>query len=179
MGQCLLQGWAERVGRQYIATQDWPQAQLTVLPQPISPFFWKLVIRAPTGYDLAFVNLLAVDPVGPVSGRWRQFVAAYRPIDALKWQQYATVDSDKASAVWRAPQLALYRRFARLPYLVAVTEDPAERCYWFGDLRFVLPELATPFRYGLCQRAGTEHFALYRLTGRGITERQAISQSPW
>ena len=173
-GQCTLQAWAERLGRARIAAEGWHEAQLTVLPQPLSPFFWKLVIRRPTGYQLTFVNLLASN--ASEAGRdWRRFINAYRPPDDLLWLTYAGVGGEVAEDIWQRPELALYRRFARLPFLIDTTVEAEQQCHWFGDLRFVLPVMTTPFRYGLCRDATTDSYTLYRLTASDLSQRQVIA----
>ena len=50
--------------------------------------------------------------------------------------------------------MARFRDFARFPALYRREVTPHGVCYWFTDLRFVLPGRTPPFRYGLCHARG-------------------------
>ena len=51
---------------------------------------------------------------------------------------------------WSQPELEGFRRFAVLPALDEVIASGDEVCAFFVDLRFTVPGLKPPFRYGAC-----------------------------
>jgi inner membrane protein len=150
------------------------------MPQPLSPFNWKVVVIQGSQYRMALVNLLkagpqpAPDSDDPTLLGMMQY---YRPRDRLHWQSYPQVNGpQRITNVWQRPELELYRKFAVLPYLYNASENQAERCTWFADLRFKLPIAYAPFRYGLCREARTDRWKLYRLVGNGtgMTDRRLV-----
>jgi inner membrane protein len=56
-----------------------------------------------------------------------------------------------AREVWRQPDFAAFRRFARYPVLHRVDTAGAQTCLWFTDLRYALPHLFPAFRFGMCR----------------------------
>jgi len=149
---------------------DAPQAEIDVLPQPLSPFHWKLVVRDGDHYHLAHTALrpshfaaLAVRLPG-LPGALHE---RYRPGDALVWQYThrfgPTEQRAFAARAWQQQAFAPFRDFSALPVLLDVTEDERGRCAWFVDLRFVFPGLPPSFRYGTCQHSG--EWSIQRLRG--------------
>ncbi|MGH8489086.1 MAG: hypothetical protein ACREXS_09550, partial [Gammaproteobacteria bacterium] len=76
--------------------------------------------------------------------------------------------------VWSQDGFAGFREFARFPALYRVDRGGAARCVWFTDLRYTLPEMLPPFRFGMCRRADADPWRLYRLRLFTEDERQAI-----
>lgn len=147
----------------------WPgEQQVTVLPQPLSPLHWKLVLADGQAYRQAWLALGAeqVRGAGPDAPLPARIWALYRPADHLRWQEHsaptAPEHSDFIHAAWGRPEFAGFREFAGLPYLYGISRDEQARCAWFSDLRFQIEGLSPPFRYGMCLD-GEGNWALARL----------------
>jgi inner membrane protein len=169
--QGILKYQAHGIGQDYVVQQGWQDASIYTMPQPLSPFNWKVVVIQQTQYQMALVNLLRTGPQ-PEPDRSDATLSSlmryYRPRDHLRWQTYPQInDPPDVSTVWRRPELELYRKFAVLPYLYNASTNQNERCTWFDDLRFKLPIGYAPFRYGLCRETRTDRWKLYRLVGDG------------
>lgn len=132
------------------------------IPQPLSPLRWKLVVETPAGYAVAHVRLFAraggVQAAGaaPPEGILDRVAAAYAPAARPPWRLVPHPARDGrarplAARAWSRPELAAFRRFARFPFVVGETREGGMPCAWFSDLRFAVPGLAPPFRFGLCR----------------------------
>ncbi|TDF59580.1 metal-dependent hydrolase [Cupriavidus sp. L7L] len=173
------------------------QAQgVDALPQPFSPFNWKLIARAGTDYHVAHVNLAghpAWLPPWPVLGRLPAMARAYVPPAHMEWTlrpqllQLPLARSGQALAwqLWVRPDFADFRRFAVYPALSAITAMPATdlpprepgetaACVWFTDLRYDLPAVEDIFRYGYCRDSVQAPWRLYRLAYFSQEQRQRL-----
>lgn len=184
VGACLyvgaqagLQQQAIEVGRQSAREQSLVIEGLTALPQPLSPFNWKLVGRSGSEWFVAHVNLRSTPPwlpPMPYRARLLELAGAYRPPDQLVWRiRYRYGDQSELRAqveqLWNDPRFAAFRRFAVYPSLSRIEHDGAETCIWFTDLRYDLPTLPDTFRYGYCRDSADRPWQMYRL--RYFTER--------
>lgn len=154
--------------------------ELHAIPQPFSPFNWKMVRQTEDGYRLAYLNLLA----GEAGAGWLERLglplAAYRPPDDLQWRHHYRFGEDReqratVKAAWSQPAFAPFRRFASFPALYRY--EPAEAggsCVWFTDLRYALPFLPPSFRYGLCREDDGDEWRVYRLGALGDDKRVAL-----
>ena len=170
--QVFLKTQAENIAQNYVASEKLPAAQVYAMPQPFSPFNWKLIISTGTHYQMAYINLLAdkamPDPIEEPAMLW-DIGAYYRPAHALSWKPYSLFGTEerlpstapfttpKATSsiimsAWTHPDMAPFRRFSRYPVLYKVDKTQTHLCVWFVDLRFMLPTMTTPFRYGMCKR---------------------------
>jgi inner membrane protein len=176
--QAFLQHQAKDLGRAYVRGLALKDATVHALPQPLSPFNWLIIVKNGGRYHVARVNLASSGPGPEWYGRlgWLgRLQAAYQPRHALAWKitlRYGTDESRRhtAVAVWGSDAFAEFRRFARFPALYHIDETGGETCVWYTDLRYVLPGLTPPFRYGMCGRGGLANWGLYRL--RRFTERE-------
>lgn len=165
--QGILHHQAVSLARAEAARQGWQARALHALPQPLSPFNWKLVVDEGERYRLANVNLVRrrPKPVPPGAGFLVRLDAGYRPPRALRWETRARYgDGDTAPrvrALWSASALAPFRRFAMFPALDGIHRTGGGECVWFVDLRFVIDGRRPPFRFGLCRDPGGP----WRLTG--------------
>lgn len=159
--------------RSYMATRAIEEADAHVLPQPLSPFNWKLIVEDPEGYHIAHVNLRRTTPPAVarvpsvVGDLWR----AYQPIEAADWDYVRRFGAPEegipaAEDVWLEPALTGFREFATLPLLHDITRDGGHLCLWFIDLRFVVPGLPPWFRYGACQTNGDSQWDMEKARGR-------------
>ena len=143
--------------------------RVSALPQPFSPFNWKLIIESPDYYDVAYLSLNGgYDRSGDNSGFWSGVRFTYREHAALNWRRQSRFGSQKPDAIpvamiWDRPELDYFRRFAEFPALYRVDRDGAETCVWFTDLRYVLPYMTPPFRYGMCRETMQPDWRLRRL----------------
>lgn len=162
-----LKHHAENIAVSYIERQALGPAEVFAMPQPGSPFHWKLIVSTRYLHHMAYVNLLPGNKTRndkTESGLWN-FWNAYHSPQQLTWHEYGVVTLDPAvSAIWTHPDLERYRRFARYPVVYRMDQSEQGRCIWFMDLRFTLPGFTPPFRYGICQY-DTHGWQVYRLNG--------------
>lgn len=175
--QTMQMQQAHEMGVRHAQQQGLHGATVTALPQPLSPFNWKLIVRDGERYQIAYVNLVRQEPVPAAAADASFFArvnALYRPAQALAWESYPQYGQETAVAAlareaWAQPVLAGYRRFAEYPALYAVEENGVGTCVWFNDLRFVMGDLRNPFLYGACRQYSDSSWALYRLEGEELT----------
>ncbi len=169
--QGVLKAQAIFVARAYADTESLAAEIVTAFPQPLSPFNWKLLIKAGQHYHVSYLNLAggyAVDSTK--SGFWAELRRTYRGQKSLAWERHARYGGDPRALggirrLWEDPQLDHFRRFAAFPVLYRIDRTAQNTCVWFTDLRYVLPYLTPPFRYGLCRTAARPAWSLDRLMG--------------
>ncbi len=167
--QGLLREQALSLARQQAAEQGWRAGAVHVLPQPLSPFHWKLIVEEGERYRVADVHLYRREPLaaGPRDGWLRRLAASYRPADALAWrtlERYGErCNRESVKRAWRHPVFEPFRRFAMFPVLDRVARQGRGACLWFADLRFAVEGRPIPFRFGLCREPGRP----WRLAGPG------------
>ena len=104
----------------------------------------------------------------PKSGFWAELRRTYRGQKSLAWERHARYGGDPRALggirrLWEDPQLDHFRRFAAFPVLYRIDRTAQNTCVWFTDLRYVLPYLTPPFRYGLCQDNAAADWNMERL----------------
>lgn len=170
--QALLNTRAVALGEEYARQRGFEDAAVAALPQPLSPFNWKIIVSSAEHYAIAYVNLhrdVAPAQTSTDDGFFAQIDALYRPPHALSWQQQArfgeVADQQSLSReVWQAPVMADVRRFIEYPALAQISQREAEgTCVWFDDLRFTLSDLRSPFRFGACRNDHQSDWRLFRL----------------
>ena len=170
--QAVLHERAVAIGQHYARAHGLVQARSEALPQPLSPFNWKLVVREGDRYHVAYVNLGA-GRVAPApradAGLFARVGALYRPAGRLDWRvrERWGAGGDQSALAERAwagfpPGL---KRFMEYPALYEVDERSVGTCAWFFDLRFSLDGIRSPFRFGTCQAERGAPWRLYRLVG--------------
>lgn len=174
--QGLLHQQAVAIGNDYIAAQHLQGALVHALPQPLSPFHWKVIVSEGDTYHETYVNLAARKArPAPAAGATSlaHIAVTYRPPEAAIWQRLEHFGSPAGKesvvrAAWQQNEFAGFREFAELPVLYRIDQSSAGTCVWFTDLRFVLPDLTPPFRYGMCRPAEGDTWHLRRLPRRGL-----------
>lgn len=170
---------AVEIARNHARTQGLKHVQAIALPQPFSPFNWKLAISDEEGHRLTFVNLVKRKQCSPTSNRNTNIFAIrkfYCPKQQLTWEYYPRFgDEAVAKIVWEHPDFSLFRKFALLPAIYKVDNTATEVCIWFMDLRFYIPTLNTPFRYGMCKPHTGKTWRLYQIKLYSSSERQFVS----
>ncbi len=175
-GQAALAREALAVAVMHARTEGSAANAVRVLPQPLSPFHWALLIAEPEGHRLAYLDLLA-EASGKTQSSFPllKMVAAYRPRNALSWTDYAAPNQTEFSReAWSRPELTGFREFAQAPALIRIDQTSKPTCAWFTDLRHALPALPPAFRYGLCRGNDDASWRVYRLRYLTEDEREAL-----
>jgi inner membrane protein len=166
-----LHGRAKHIGLAYAGKMALTHAEISVLPQPFSPFNWKIIVPEGEIYHILLVNLgrSSWTPF-PDIGLLSRMDTVYRPQTMANWQQLDRFGDSPADAIlvreaWHQPALADFRRFAIFPQLDRIDTSEKGVCVWFYDLRFKFPLLPPSFRYGSCREQGSAHWYLQRQKG--------------
>lgn len=157
--QGVLHHRALGLGKAYAGAHGLAGAQIHALPQPLTPFNWKIIVSHDERYHEARVNLWRTrrpSPPEPEAGMLRKIAAGYQPVAAMDWKPHARFGDTPSQTVlareaWNQEAFAGFRRFAVFPALDHVEFTGHRACVWFVDLRFTLPSLPPSFRYGLCR----------------------------
>ena len=163
---------ARQVGHRYALEENLQGARVTAVPQPLSPFNWKVFVETGTIYRVAAVNLRRDEASEvPRSGWVGQLMAHYRPSDDLRWHTLHKFGSAPekqllAREAWYSEPMEGFRQFARFPHLFDVDHREDAVCAWFMDLRFTRGDPTTiegaPFRFGACRDDEDDPWRLYR-----------------
>jgi inner membrane protein len=169
----VLHARATGEGKAYAIAFGLPDAEVRVLPQPFSPFNWKILLRESDRYLVANVNLVRKPwrpPPEPEAALLKRMSAAYQPVWAARWTRHSIYGEEGAGAglareAWNDVALAGFRRFAMYPALDGVERSGGRVCIRFLDLRFALPELPASFRYQACREESEGPWRLQRVRG--------------
>ena len=170
--QGVLREQALTLGRERVQRDAIPALRVTAFPQPFSPFNWKIIIESADYYDVGYTSLSGgYAGHGGGTGFWDQVRATYRSPGEMHWRRQerfgvSGAEREAVKRLWEDPQLDYFRRFAELPVLYRIDREGSASCVWFTDLRYVLPFLTPPFRYGLCRDGARAPWRLERLRGR-------------
>ncbi len=180
--QVVLQQQAKTLGEDYVRSQGLEKVSVHALPQPLSPFNWMVIVTEGQRHHVSLVNLAAERAKAQWYSRlgWLgQLQSAYRPRNALIWSvrdQYG-LDANLrylAKEVWNQQSFSQFRQFAQFPALFRIDENGEDLCVWYTDLRYVLPSLTPPFRYGMCGSGSVDTWGLFRLRRFTYDERQYL-----
>jgi inner membrane protein len=171
--QAVLRTQAVQFGLTYAQAQRLEGAISLALPQPWSPFHWKVIVRHGDNYHEALIDLLG--QAGKLSshtpdGLIGKLKARYEPLAIAHWCYHTRFGDDQSHSrlvrsTWEDAALAEFRRFAQLPVFDHLEQREEGLCIWFADLRFTLPGVTSSFRYGACQSNNDGHWRLERLRG--------------
>ncbi|WP_354685000.1 metal-dependent hydrolase [Cupriavidus necator] len=176
-GQGVLRDRALELGNESLRVAGIQAQEVDALPQPFSPFNWKLIARVDTGYRVAHINLAghpAWVPPWQALGSLPAMARAYVPPERMAWTprpRLPDAPAERALAwqLWMRPDFADFRQFAAYPALSAISglpqlpADDAPACVWFTDLRYDLPAVEDVFRYGYCRDSAQAPWRLHRL----------------
>lgn len=165
--QGTLHSQAVNVGETYAERQALVETGVEVhaIPQPLSPFNWKIIVSHRGGYYEALVNLRHTrkqkrsDPAGGmpgIFGMWGRIASGYQPVSTATWvyhERFGETESDNALAreAWSQEIFARFRRFAQFPVLDQIESIGTGVCVSFRDLRFTVPSLPPSLVFGLCR----------------------------
>jgi inner membrane protein len=164
-----LKQYALTIAQDHVQREGISAVRAAAFPQPFSPFNWKVIIETDDYYDISYVNLsggYATD--GDGTGFWGKVRNTYKTPEQMNWQRQrrfgdAGSEAERVEMLWYDEQLDYFRRFAELPVLYRIDQDMEKPCVWFTDLRYVLPYMTPPFRYGLCQETRGTTWGINRL----------------
>lgn len=153
------------------------------LPQPFSPFHWRVIVRSKNEYTTALLDTSGFSEKLETEYKrnyWLGMISAYKSPTDLHWEHYSLFGSDVdqyplVNEVWRHDDFALFRQFAEFPILYRVDEVDQETCVWFTDLRFLISTMPPSFRYGMCRDNRNNSWQLYRLRRFTKNTRQRIN----
>ncbi len=171
--QGTLHHRAVNVGEAYAGTHGLSGAEIHALPQPLTPFNWKIIVGHDDGYHETMVNLWRTRspaPPGPETGMLGKIAAGYQPVSVAVWKRHERFGETASQAAlarvaWNQEAFADFRRVAMFPALDRIELTDNRVCVWFLDLRFTLPSLLPSFRYGLCRAGATDSWRLERTRG--------------
>ena len=149
-------------------------AQVSALPQPLSPFNWKIIIDTGDEYYIRYINLYRnqTPQATKDDGLFRRINALYTPLEQKDWHvisKFGKGDMQPwAKTIWQDEQMHTVRRFMAYPAIHRVDQLPDMVCIWFADQRFVLHDIRAPFIFGACQQRGTGKKKFLRLSGEQI-----------
>ncbi len=157
--QLMFHHQARDLAREYALRRGSSVFEVYALPQPLSPFNWKLLVVDGERYHSALAHL------GPGNftfastednGILRRLAAAYRPTDELEWRVHQRFGDDHGSRTlareaWRQMSMAEVRRFTLFPAVFRLGGEDGDLCVWFTDLRYELPVLEPPFQFKVCR----------------------------
>ncbi|MEN8106552.1 MAG: metal-dependent hydrolase [Pseudomonadota bacterium] len=158
-----LQAWAHneavKLGERAAGDYLWQEATVSALPQPLSPFNWKIVVEHEEHYHIGMVRLFGEATKADNSGSFLSVTgSAYYQPENIQWERLYRYGENRHLAediwlAWMHDTLDGYRRFARFPRLIE-NRKYAKDCYWFSDLRFELPhrDSSPLFTVGLCEK---------------------------
>ena len=134
----------------------------------IDPWFTLVVlIEFVSGFNSAS-NRLPYASAGDATGFCNKVRSTYKTPEQMSWQRQrrfgvAGPEAERVAMLWHNEQLDHFRRFAELPVLYRIDQGMNKTCVWFTDLRYVLPYMTPPFRYGLCQEKRETKWGINRL----------------
>lgn len=171
MFQWHLKLQARDVGLARIDQRDTVTAKTVALPQPFSPFHWRVINKENDHYSTTLIDLAGFSEK---LLRWEgtvpfiEFVTAYRPRDSSEWETFSLFGDQPdeirlSQIVWQDNDFANYRNFAQFPILYRIDQNDRETCVWFSDLRYHISIILPAFRYGMCRSREKPDWTLYRL----------------
>ncbi len=173
-----LHGRALSIGLGYAEAQALKRYEINALPQPLSPFNWKIIIWDGETYHVAHINLRR-DQVNQqhVSSAWilKRMMLSYQPYTQVTWQRINQfgddiVDVGLVYEAWTQQEFEKFRKFALYPAFDHSGYSVSETCFWYIDLRFKFPELPPSFRYGMCRDSEKSDWQLQRQQGRFLID---------
>ncbi len=176
--QAMQNAHVTALGEKYALQQGYRNAEVVALPQPLSPFNWKIIVTEQDHYEITYVNLhRQSSPAQPSkgSGLFARIDAVYQPVHGLRWQREARFGNSAEQQLlsheaWDAPVMARVRRFIEYPALAQINHrEPEGTCVWFDDLRFTLSDVRSPFRFGVCRSNEHSDWRLFRLRDDNLT----------
>jgi len=173
MGYVLLQSYWMRVALEHAYTSapvdKMQNAKVDVIPQPLSPINWKLIISTDDHYYIRYINLYRDKPETALAtdSLFKRIDALYTPVHQNDWYivpRYGVGTLQPlAQTIWEHDKMKPIRRFMEYPAVYQIDQLPEIQCIWFADQRFVLQDIRAPFIFGACQQEETGKLKFLRL----------------
>lgn len=155
--QGVLHNKAVQVAESYSKIKDINVSQIYAMPQPFSPYHWKLIIKSDGQYLVSYINLVSekIKIAGAEAGFFEKVDALYFPVNKNIWSEiklFGEENSLQAKQVWDLDIMKPVRRFMMFPSVDLSVKSSANACIWFKDHRFVLDGIRQgPFKFGACK----------------------------
>jgi inner membrane protein len=168
--QLHLKSQARLMGEILSPQNDVSDIKTIALPQPFSPFHWRIINYENSRYYTALIDLAGIsEKLKHLEGTipYLDLVSAYQDVANIEWEEY-TLFGDQpegqslAREVWQHKKMTKFRNFARYPVLYRINLDDNQTCVWFSDLRYHISKTIPSFRYGMC-RENNQEWRRYRL----------------
>lgn len=167
---------ALNIGTDYMKNSALHSGTVHALPQPLSPFNWKIIIHQDDSFHLTYANLwphhddLQLDNTKTAKWLLKKMADTYQPTTKIIWQHHQQFGDDPNNVIlarksWQQPAFEKFRSFSVFPLLDRIEHNKKGICFWFYDLRFQFPELPPSFRYGICQKEGDPEWQMLRQKG--------------
>jgi len=147
--------------------------QVVALPQPLSPFNWKLIIETDEKFYIRYINLYRSElkTAQKEDGMLTRINALYTPLRQRDWYLAPKLGigpiQPLAREIWQADELESIRRFMLFPAVHRFDQLPDMQCVWFADQRFILSNIRAPFVFGACEhRQSKEKIFLRMVDGK-------------
>lgn len=173
MFQALLNHQATAIAQQYVEENKLTDYTVSAMPQPLSPFHWKVVIKSNEKYSITYMNLIGnkIKKAGEEAGMFEKINALYQPVKKLHWmevKQFGDKDSMLAKKSWNLAIMQSVRNFMLYPSVIQLEVKSDKNCIWFTDHRFILDGVRhSPFVFGACE-SDDKVWKLYRLNNGKI-----------
>ncbi len=174
MAYILLQGYwlRQAVTEAYrsVPTQKLQARKVVAMPQPLSPFNWKIIIETDDRLFVRYINLYRTE-IKTANKDDNMFVrinALYTPLADKNWLVIAKMGLGEskvlANTIWNADEFKQVRRFMEYPAVYRVETFDEMQCIWFADQRFVLRDIRAAFIFGGCQHKQSKEIKYLRLS---------------
>lgn len=151
-----------------------PVANLSVesihaIPQPLSPFNWKVIVTTPERYYIRDVNIYRRQTVTATqsASMFAQINALYTPAEIYNWYIVPKFGlgpvQSLARDIWQDARMQPVRKFMLYPAVYRFEKIDEGVCVWFADQRFVLRDIRAPFVFGACRHDETGEMIFLRL----------------
>lgn len=165
--QAMLSQRAEQIASLYAEKNNLQHAQVYVMPQPLSPYHWKAIVKVSDTYHVAYINLTNNEPISlsKEAGLFSRIRHLYQTKGHRQWKiftQYGADNSPLVKHVWSLDIMKSVREFMLFPVVDSVTSLAGQQCVWFKDHRFLLGNVRkAPFVFGACKEG--KQWKQYRL----------------
>lgn len=167
--QGIMHYKAEGIAENYVGKNKFSDYEISVMPQPFSPFHWKLVIKTGEKYWVSYINLVASNVLRASNdaGFFTKINALYKPANKNTWQeieQFGEMNPALAKQAWALDMMKPIRNFMLYPSVATIAGEENKNCIWFTDHRFVLEGIRnSPFVFGACKE-NDKIWQLFRLS---------------
>lgn len=167
--QGVLHNRAVQIAASYSKSKNIRVSEVYAMPQPLSPYHWKLIIKSEGKYLVSYINLVSdnIIDANAEAGIFTRINALYLPLDKNTWSEIKIFGDEKSLQIKQAWELDLMksvRRFMMFPSVDLAVKSSAKTCVWFKDHRFVLDGIRQgPFKFGVCKV--NKNWSLFSLSG--------------